>query len=156
MTDITKHVTSLELSRELKEAGVPQKSLFIWVENSGIHECTYFGDGEDDFSLILSGDYMDSDIDKGTEEYSAFLASELGEMLPGEINLPFKNRKKRLHNHFLLIKKCSAGFKNMVSYLNWNSQEQLHERAETEANARGKMLLYLIKEGLVDVKSLGK
>lgn len=65
---IEKQVTSLELSKKLKELGVPQESYFLWV----------------------SGEFSEkgyrinpSFVDKANRYYlSAFSVAELGELLP--------------------------------------------------------------------------
>lgn len=63
---IDQHVVSLELSKRLKELGVPQKSVFVYASN-GLREVIY---------------HRLPHYRKNEFTCSAFLASELGEMLP--------------------------------------------------------------------------
>src|SRR5690349_9135558 len=65
---IEEHVTSLELSRRLKELGVPQESLWYWTDVSG-HLRWY------------KNQRIRHDLHS-----SAFLASELGLLLPQELD----------------------------------------------------------------------
>jgi len=64
---IERYVTSLELSKALKDAGVPQKSEFYWVQDKTNGE-SYLSTKKKD------GMWEDS--------CSAFLSDELGAMLP--------------------------------------------------------------------------
>lgn len=63
---MNQHVTSLELSRKLDKAGVKQESEFYWDNVS-------FSSSNPQWQINKSG------------KYSAFLASELLEMLPDKI-----------------------------------------------------------------------
>ncbi len=74
LKDIT---TSLELAKELKKAGFPQKSVFLWVKNERV-----------------IGEWMISLISKGTEEYAAPTAEELLEWLPSGVFIA-KGKKYR-------------------------------------------------------------
>lgn len=72
-----KYVTSLELSKRLKELGVKQESKFYWC-----HNADYPNDNEE--WLLYSVDDWNGTI-KGLgfkETYSAYLTDELAEMLP--------------------------------------------------------------------------
>jgi len=65
------YVTSLELSKQLREAGIEQKSEFYWHKKCGTGIITLVG-------------YCDNDVKCGCEYYSAFLNDELLAMLPME------------------------------------------------------------------------
>lgn len=131
----TKYVTSLELSKQLKEAGIPQESEWYWVRNS-----------RDEIKLV---DKTKTAGGESTYWYeviaSAFHVGELGEMLP--LRLIINNEYVYFTNTRSLMK-----YKNP-----WECQIHLSdshtiyyfEIGDTEAEARGKMLLYLKKEGLV-------
>lgn len=146
MTDIIKHVTSLELSKELKEAGVPQNSCFYWIKNSR---------GE---SKVVSERTVPGGISTHFYEVlcSAFLASEIYNMLPvqaldgdvvGYIPTQFSIYKQDVG--------CYCVYKNVSEGSEVDSDEDLYECvADTLADCIAKMLLYLIKEGLIDVESL--
>lgn len=87
---LQQQVTSLELSKRLKELGVKQESLFYWAYAD---ETTYLTikDGHD---KIYSFDREDNDelnsfeFYPNAEFYSALTAAELGELLP-----PFVKQK---------------------------------------------------------------
>ena len=89
MNNIEQHVTNLKLSKRLKELGVPQNSYLKWFSPNSI-----IGD---DRSHFVTNDYGTG---WGHEVIcSAFLASELGEMLPKSLYLGDEGVK-----HFL----CSS------------------------------------------------
>lgn len=67
-------VTSLELSKKLKEIGVKQESYFNWSQRN------YSDDSP-----------IDLQAGKGySKNYSAFTVAELGEMLPRHITVQFR------------------------------------------------------------------
>ena len=117
---LEQQVTSLELSKKLKELGVKQDSLFWWLEVSpgqwNTH-CLSYGKREENIGI------------------SAFTVSELGEILP---------------EYF-----CSA---QAGTQEKWVCEKYSHGTidaevprlyADTEANARAKMLIYLIEHKLI-------
>lgn len=128
---MTTHVTSLELSRRLKELGVPQTSLLYWATDGALL-----------YLPLMPNQYVDC---------SAYLASELGEMLPdiitGEHLYSYQQARnwsdKRLPKHRLV-------------YWFAGEIELYRVDADTEANARAKMLIYLIENNLISVEELGK
>lgn len=133
------HTTSLELSRELWEAGLRVESEFR-IKQDG--------------KLVWPGNAYDP-----LTSYPAYLASELGELLPFEIKLD------GLHycgdykaNIFSLgVEKNEEGW--MYYYCNGQESYYVNKTLEyhkSECDARAKMLLHLIREGLVDVISLNE
>lgn len=122
-----KLVTSLKLSRELKELGVKQESLFSWV-NLGVAK----GDKEyPNEKWVLKMERVE-----GRECYSAFLSGELGEMLP---------------SHWFNIEKGSdRWYVNPAEIPDESFIEGFHYQADKNlAEALGKMLAYLIKNKLI-------
>lgn len=128
-------VCSLELSKRLKELGVKQESYFWWAE-----------DITD--SWIVHGD--DYRIRAGLC-YSAFTVAELGEMLPFcvrvngdfyEIELPNPDGMKE--------NSLSYGYHKPIKTLPF---EWLfcNSYCGTEANARSKMLIYLLENNLIKI-----
>jgi hypothetical protein len=116
---LEKQVCNLELARRLEELNVKQESLFWWSTHT-----------------IPSTLWNRDDLDKSLEgyegpafsTYAAFTVAELGEMLPADIlNLEHKGLS---HGFYFDHKKRGAG-------------------ADTEADARAKMLIYLVENKLV-------
>jgi len=126
-------VSSLELSKKLKELGINQESLFKWH-------------GEKNNWEIKLSTETSSNI-------SAFTVAELGEMLPEEINFPLKNGKARKWSHSWGTRKCKLHAQGMwvVTYSNYYARETYKKYAETEADARAKMLVYLIENKLITI-----
>lgn len=116
---IESHVTSLELSKRLKELGVKQQSDFNWCELApGIIKpfC----------SLCLEHrDFGSYDI-----ICSAYLSSELGEMLP-------------------IMTTTYTALKGGVWCCEYDESTKVH--ADNETNARAKMLIHLIEQGIIKV-----
>jgi hypothetical protein len=119
---LEQQVTSLEISKRLKELGVKQESLFDWVDI-------------DDNEYLLMGrkqkEFDEMDTGGKYECISAFTVAELGEMLLEGIDYYKMNGK----------------------YHSWyetgdNGQMFIEN---TEANARGKMLIYLLENKLINL-----
>ena len=131
-------VVSLELAKRLKELGVKQESLFYWVNgliSNAEHaiECQY------------------ENRNKGTRHSisSAFTVAELGEMLPWRIDGKDITDKRRKIAYFL---EYEAGGMSVCYTHHLNVTKVLVERiAETEADARAKMLIYIIENNLITV-----
>ncbi|SRR6266702_6047336 len=127
---IGKQVTSLELSKKLKELGVKQESLFSW-----------FYDEEDKDNQGIAFDIQYSDASTYDEDKwicSAFTVAELGELLP-------MGAKSFVSSHGRNVKKWVTEWSGIP--LEWDRSEQ--KFAHTEADARAKMLIYLIEHELV-------
>lgn len=123
---ITTHVTNLELSRRLKELNVPQKSLFRWDEGDGVEDRL---------------EYLPEFSNKTHELTSAYLASELGEMLKtSDYYLPYTSEDWS-------IWECRVG--------NTPDGEKQYLQAATECNCRAKMLIHLLENHLISVEELG-
>lgn len=122
-------VTSLEISKKLKELGVKQQSYFVW--------CQYSPSAPPwtpKQALSINGDLDDWAYEQSTDKWSAFTASELGEMLPeGFSSIKEFGQWKCFHNRF-------------------NSKITEFRIGNTEADARGKMLVYLIENKLIDIQ----
>lgn len=129
-------VTSLELSKRLKELRVKQESLYFWaVEMKKRHET-------DKWSLCVAEHLLPEH-----PKYSAFTVSELGEILPSEI---ITNRSFRLRTY----KWEGDNAKYSIGY--WDMENNLlHDEFEkTEANVRAKLLSYLLENRIVDLSVL--
>lgn len=112
--ELSKQVTSLEISQRLKALGVEQKSLFVWQSPTG--------DTQNRDAVLILREKMKRFI-----YISAFTTSELGEMLKdsGWV-LPTYNAQ-------YTGEEWGAGIL----------------RAANEADCRGKILIYLLEQGLL-------
>lgn len=142
---IEQQVVSLELSKKLKELGVKQESLFYWVKGIEVADFPEGDDYESWFSerakvitrkraesvihIKDSGDWDEEDT-KSVDYYAAFTVAELGEMIgPKHGHMPAYNSN---WDHGWYTKDFS---------------ETIHEK--TEADARAKILICLIEQGLL-------
>lgn len=113
-------VTGLEISRELKELGLKQESIFWWGPTN---------------DMPLSTDWKIR-TEKPKDMWavvSAFTAGELGEIAP---------------NDFRTTKYKSRELQKVEFWCTCALDLQRIEKDDNEANARGKMLIYLIKNGI--------
>lgn len=137
--NLENQVCSLELAKRLKELGVKQESHFVWSNYNFEDEVgafVGFDKGVDRWVISTSEE------DEGV---SAFTASELMEMLPdcikkdGCILFLRCSRDKQDSNHF-------------IEYVPLDHDEDTTSETlkvgKTEAEARGKMLVYLIELGI--------
>lgn len=140
---LEQQVTSLELSKRLKELGVKQESYFVWANYIG--QPPNF---ESSWTLYPS-DSEDWGNQEAREHIAAFTVAELGEMLPGELD-----------GGVWYWHECSPRG-SVKNWLEWFEDEdgdkkqldgQSHEwliSAHTEADARAKMLVYLLENKLI-------
>jgi len=132
MMPLETQVCSRELAQRLAELGARQESVFWWVER----KLTYTG-GLASQAQLRGG-------------LSAFTVAELGEMLPNEINIPSKNGKPRSYNHWLRFGRYRVSVNAFwCAYPGGTARTNLEERANTEADARAKMLIYLLENNLI-------
>lgn len=139
---IENQVTSLEISRRLKDLGVKQDSLWFW--------CHY----EDDGWELSSPQYEKPYNLNGDNNCSAFTVAELGEMLPDNIEVGGSliwlfHRKDHLMNE-----------EKTPVYCTWYSTNKNINRTYgfgsggNEADARAKMLIYLLENNLLKPKDI--
>lgn len=128
---LEQQVVSLELAKKLKEIGVKQISIFCW--------------GPTNFDDMKVYPYSD---DCRVKEWvgvavSAFTVAELGEMLP----------------HYLLVEEMSLSLEIIKSsvwrfYYGSSLPKGIKFTAgndDTEADARAKMLIYLIENNILPI-----
>jgi hypothetical protein len=137
---IEEQVTNLKISKKLKDLGVKQNSLFYWEHQpltSKTNEANYH---------IVFGKYPNYD-----ERYhiSAFTSSELGEMFITNFGIT---------TYIALPKYRSSYNKPWVVYYDGNSyghippqERYLKFSGETEVEARGLMIEYLLEEKLIKI-----
>lgn len=119
--ELKNQCVSLELAKKLKELGCKQKSLFYWLQVSA-HI------GTDIWELVDEepGEYYPKE-----QWCSAFTVAELGEMLP----------RTQIDNQFT----SSGTYWKVYCPL---AKNYIGE-ADTEANARAKMKIYLLENKLI-------
>lgn len=117
-------VCSLELSKRLKELGFQQKSIFVWeVFNDNVFGVKFYP------NAVVSDGWNHYKL------YSAFTVAELGEMLPANAYSMYGINDWTA---------CYDGIKEL-------GEEYFELSADTEANARAKMLSYLLENKLMDI-----
>ena len=131
---LEQQVVSLELAKRLKELGVKQESYWYWYNGKGFELQPTLVHPSNPYKKVAS----------------AFSVAELGEMLP-------------MHHNYGAPQsgKCNAGDQYCADYVHWYNL--WHKQAEykryrlpsnefvsnTEADARAKMLIYLIENKLI-------
>lgn len=135
---LDQQVTSFALSKRLKELGVKQESLFFWWKLMAI---------DDDYILIepsLHNRTLQSyrDAYPTADVISAFTVAELGEMLPAECDSGKCIEGTLAHSKG----KWVAGLLN-----DSGDKMEYKSYADTEANARANMLIYLIENKLITI-----
>ena len=127
MIPLEKQVTSLELSKQLKDTGVKQDSVYYWT----------WAEWNEKTEWVLIP--RDRAIKLKKEKYSAFTVAELGEMLPARIKTDYGS-----WNYLLIVK-----LENTKEWLIGYYHDEI--KGNTLANACAKMLIYLIEHKLVEV-----
>ena len=137
---IRNQVTSLEPSKELEKLGMKQDSLWYWVEHykSGTNK-------------IIWSLYQNDEDDIVNKHVSAPTFAELLEVLPDRITTIISKTYSVEENYFLFITKTkkTKWFVLPDYYIGYKTLDDkyLHsERADTIADAAGKMVIYLIKK----------
>jgi hypothetical protein len=132
---LEKQVCTLELAKRLKVLGVKQGSHFYWVKNFDA-EKGWRVIGREQISGELDAHYgfrPDEAREGGYEMYAAFTVAELGEMLP----LGAKSWQRNSDWACETWKTVADGHDGKIIV------------ADTEADARAKMLVYLIENKLL-------
>lgn len=142
---IEDQLVSLELSKKLKKLGVEQDSYFWWASTfteDALRGRKIGSPVNDDETIAWIVDSNDWRVGAGLC-ISAFTATELGELLPVVINQK--------------IIKFSLGAENRKGFV-WyeqlpgiKSETNIYDQVgNTEAEARAKMLIYLIENNIVN------
>lgn len=149
---LEKQVINLEQAKRLKELGVVHKSLFYW-------EQTMFRIGHE--YDISSGDWRIGPITRKPDEpyLPAFTVAELGVALPEEIN-----HKENSWSSYDFYYGYSTLPEEGIKKSCWYQDDDLNERecilhfayAETEAEARASMLIYLLEKNIIPVSEVNE
>ena len=130
-------VVSLGLAKELKEAGVPQdKSLWYWVDFPLtpylVMKCL------SGYIDVMTGAFVNLGESSLHPLVATFHSGELGEKLPNGITTVQSG------NEFIPISVDSVQILEFYEKL----------KSNTEANARAKMVLYLLNKGIIKKEDL--
>src|ERR1700684_1275366 len=130
---LEQQVSSLGLSKRLKELGITQNGYFNWsTDNNG----KFFVDSEETYPI-------DAHYPRPEPLFSAFTASELLELLPRMI-------MAREYSNFLKIFK-SVDEDFIVGYYSYHLEMVLHAFFDKNiCNSLAKMLIYLIENNLLE------
>jgi hypothetical protein len=126
---LEQQVCNLDLAKRLKELGVKQESVFCWATNDLEHKLENYRVKPVNGGFVPDG-YISQDFP------SAFTVAELGEMMPPE-------RQSFRDGH-------ESVWKMYIHSVISGSVEKVI-RENTEADARAKMLIYLIENKLLTV-----
>lgn len=137
-------VVSLDLAKRLKELGVKQESAFFWRHlfvNDESDRTT------DDYWELMHQSPMD------IEQVAAFTVAELGEMLPRRFVVDGKSFALRIKpdgRDWLVgyTRPLGKQERRETGLPHYDKTHQVWER--TEADARAKMLIYLLENKLID------
>ncbi len=137
---LEQQVTSLEISKRLKELGVKQESLYKYCAGH-----TMYTDNDDGVTekcpntdLLEDDEYCPTAGLTCEFTYSAFTVAELGEMIGS------KCESRKIGNEAMI----ADGQKYVVYFEPGNgSYHKIY--SDTEADARAKMLIYLLENNLI-------
>ena len=135
-------VISLELAKKLNRLGVEKDSYWMWVKYKMWKEPRVWS------SDLASGLKMDCLSGKRERSYAAFTVAELGEMLPKNIYL---EKKFYVIDYGIRISNVKRQWRVLLKGIEEHNIYNHFEEAKTEANARAKCLIFLIKEGIIKV-----
>lgn len=131
--NLENQVCSLELAKKLRELGIKQKSLWSWTLSCDM------GSTAQDIQEGIMRICLHNAASKSNniENYSAFTVAELGEMLSK------------------YGKRAFATWKTSEDWYCFDINERdFKQYADTEANARAKMLIHLIENKLVEFNEI--
>lgn len=135
MLKLEEQVVSLEIAKKLKALNVEQKSLFYWFHYNS-YAPKYKPKWVVDYYPNSSG---------YSERVNAFTVAELGEMFAGKI------KTKNGGTVLSITKRGARWYITYEAYASCGTQAIDIEGFddESEANARGKMLIYLLENKLI-------
>jgi len=133
-------VISLEIAKKLQKLGIRQESLFYWCKHWDAYKGEYVCD------LF----YQKDEDDRVNPYISAFTVAELGALLPPLLKLPefVGEKKKVLQTLQVSTWHGRIGFKLYYRHVKGHGASKI-VIDNTESNARGKMLIYLMENKLI-------
>lgn len=137
---LEQQVCSLDLAKRLKELGVKQDGYWTWL----IQKKAFTVDVWTEPELVhLKTGWGDAQL------FSAFTVAEIGEMLPSSMRFPFANGRLRAIKQHLHIFKGWDDKGWLINYTAAGTRRLETIKADTEADARAKMLIYLLENKLI-------
>ena len=133
-------VCSLDLAKRLKELGVRQESYFKW---SSLKDVVLGPLVPNDLENLKH--HLPNIMNNEAQIFAAFTVAELGEMLPPIIEVGLKPGQIKA----VLVIGPTLGDQWRIDYRNEKAMKPITVVSDTEANARAKMLIYLIEQGIV-------
>ena len=152
--ELEKQVCSLELAQKLKELGVVQESYFQWY---------LINDADGEYPTVLK---RSTKRNRATcaDYCPAYTVAELGEMLPKQMDNHYKVKQmypfqKGSQVHLTCYfnersNECGVNYNGRMNLPNDELDQEQYwygELANTEADARAKMLIYLLENKLITV-----
>lgn len=140
--ELSKQVCSLESANRLKELGVKQESLYLWETGAIKPRIILTFETKEALRVMNIYNYDTSDF---REYSSAFTVAELGELLPGRVERNAKDYMLQCLKHGNWEVKYVA-YENGIGHV-LDSHEVIQWGEEAEA--RAKMLIYLLENKLI-------
>ncbi len=137
--NIEEQTCSLELSRRLKELGVKQNSLYIWVLNKEDHP-------KSGWSVFANSPYVKNHL-RWEDQSPAFTVAELGQILPWFIE---NNSKTYWYGTGKTRKEDKYYHEHEIHYSD-DCKVICLERGITEADARAYMIIHLLENKLMEL-----
>ena len=139
---VEEQVCKLELAEKLRKLGVEQRSLWYW--------CRHEDAVQHHFAYEL--EWHDLDCRATSDKVAAFTVAELGEMLPWSIT---RSDKQKFAPVFYKNRgDFSDEFRWSVEYSSYtldNGEIEVQCVADNEADARAKILIYLLKNKIIQL-----
>jgi hypothetical protein len=144
---IDEQVCSVELAKRLRDLGAKQDSYFSWYQDVGGY-----------WTLGDPAEVMNNAVDIGRttapqfNSASAFTVAELGEMLPAGVFEISRINQKEDRAHPFHVKYDDNDELGPTIYT--IECGRFRAREKTEADARAKMLTYLLENGIISASEL--
>lgn len=152
---LEKQVTKLEISEKLASLGVPQTGHFMWrlciPQDLAVLVVADIQRYDNEYHKERNRPEIQERFEKENRFYSAFTVAELGELLPATIG-------RMTVCTWKLDSRVGFGcsYSDEEGYHDYEIEDhddgdayELYEEADTEANARGKLLIYLLENKLL-------
>lgn len=147
---LEEQVCSLVLAKNLKTLGVKQESYLWWWESTYDNSKIV---GSEASLFLWQSKLMHDETHNWIRLLSAFTVAELGEMLSARIKIKEDGKVKILE-----LRMSKGGFSWDEYFLAYeevtleNPDVEVQRNADTEADARAKMLVYLLENKLITLQ----